>query len=86
MNDFELWESALAKRDDAESRTVHGDVRGTGVYVSRTFFFRNWTRYYMDPVYHVFVGGRLIVSTTDYLEAYAVWKRETEPGEEPWWP
>lgn len=27
-------------------------------------------------------SGRLIGSTTDYLEAYAVWKRETEPGEE----
>lgn len=76
MTEFDLWESALARRDDVESRTVHGDAHGTGVYVSRTFFFRNWTRFYAEPVYHVFIGGRLIVSTTDYLEAYAVWSRE----------
>ena len=63
-----------------ESGTVHGDAHGTGVYVSRAFFFRHWTRFYMEPVYHVFIGGRLIVSTADYLAAYAVWKRETEPG------
>lgn len=82
MTEFELWEAALARRDDVESRTVHGDAHGTGVYVSRTFFFRNWTRFYMEPVYHVFVGGRLITSTTDYLAAYSVWKRETDAEED----
>lgn len=80
MTDFALWEAALARRDDVESRTVHGDAHGTGVYVSRAFFFRNWTRFYDDPVYHVFIGGRLIVSTTDYMEAHTAWKRETDAG------
>lgn len=26
MTDFDLWESEIAKRDDVESRTVHGNI------------------------------------------------------------
>ena len=48
----------------------------TGLFMIKREYMMNYTTYYETPVYLVWIDGKNILATTNYLEAYNTWVRE----------
>lgn len=71
---FELWLVGCREFDTLpwQLETCH-DMKETGLFMTKRRYFQKYREYYEQPVYHVWFDGKCKATTTNQLDAYAVW-------------
>lgn len=76
---FELWVKGC-EEFHTEVKRLEGEA-DTAMYVTTTPYELNGRTYYKAPVYHVWIDGKELVTTTFMYEAVAIWNKHNERNE-----
>lgn len=71
---FELWAESCVQMGTPPYRIESSEIPETGLYQTKSSYVQAHYTYYNSPVYHVWVEGKRVAATTNYLEAVTVYK------------
>lgn len=75
-SNFELW-IRDCEINNTELWQLEGDG-DTALYKTTKQYKYKYNFYYETPVFHVWIKGKCVTSTTNYQEAYSIYKNRIE--------
>lgn len=77
---YELWVESCADDGVLIYQLEQNERQETGLFQTKENFLVGGMEYFTSPVYHVWVDGKCLLATTNYIEAYQTYMRTISLG------
>jgi hypothetical protein len=75
MTEFDSFVNAASSDPDCVLWRLEGGQNQTGLYQTKTRYFDGFDIKHTDPVFYLFIKGKLALKTKNYSVAFKSWKR-----------